>query len=113
MYGMNSGGGKEKFDFAESFRLCTTICKTVGITKNSLVNDLIVFPNPASNGIFKVSGLNEEIEIVVFNMLGQEVLKSRCDKSNDVINLSDQPPGTYLFKINNCIDWQILKVIKE
>ncbi len=63
-----------------------------------------VFPNPVQKEL-RVAGVEENVELTVYNLSGQCVLQSK-GKSLDVSLLS---ANTYFLKVNN----QILKFIKK
>lgn len=99
-----------------------TITQTVEISTVSIDNGLArfvkVYPNP-SNGIFTVafSEMNaSQVSVSVYNVHGQEVLNEVSDQTvgNFATNMdiSNQPEGTYLLKIEvdgNMYMKQILK----
>lgn len=59
-----------------------------------------VFPNP-STGIIEVIGLEQEVEVKVFNVTGTLVYVSRIDKNTTRINLEKQPKGLYILELRN------------
>jgi trimeric autotransporter adhesin len=61
---------------------------------------LKVYPNP-NNGSFTVSLNNsdENAQINIYNLLGQNVYTSKLNKGNTVINLNTHTPGMYLYKV--------------
>ena len=82
------------------------------VTAHSL-SKLNIYPNP-SKGIFNIAGigLNQDIELVVFNIHGQVVYEEKPIKSHK-INLSHQARGVYYIKFINDTVLKIEKVIVE
>ncbi len=64
--------------------------------EDQLSNHIYIFPNPSTSGIFTISDQLGTIKnAVVYNTLGQEIL--RLD-TNKTINLSNYPAGNYLVR---------------
>ena len=85
---------------------------TSGNAVHSLSN-LSIYPNP-SKGIFNITGniLNQDIEVVVFNIHGQVVYQENLIESHKV-DLSDQPRGVYFIKFISSTALKIEKVVVE
>ncbi|MDI1354279.1 MAG: T9SS type A sorting domain-containing protein [bacterium] len=65
--------------------------------ENSLLR---IYPNP-STGVFHIeAGLLEPLNVTILNELGQPVIYSSVSDTDTRIDLSDQPPGIFLVKIN-------------
>lgn len=61
--------------------------------------EINLYPNPVSNGILNIqSTFEDDLNIQLFNRLGQLVLTSKASKS---INVSNLRSGVYLVKINH------------
>jgi len=79
-----------------------------------------VYPNPA-NGEFTVSIKSEELgitnDVEVYNMLGEKVYSQPLipivigTNSSFLIDLSSQPNGIYLIKLNFCNQIQYSKIV--
>jgi GH35 family endo-1,4-beta-xylanase len=78
---------------------------TTGLTSLS-ANELGIYPNPAGSTI-TIDGLQESVNISIYNLTGQEVWRA---KSIGTVDVSGLIPGVYLIKIGNKIP---LKIIKE
>ena len=61
------------------------------------VNEIKAFPNPSKNGVFRLN-TQESFPIKIFNTSGQLVLETF---SKNIIDLSNQPNGTYILKGEN------------
>jgi acyl-[acyl carrier protein]--UDP-N-acetylglucosamine O-acyltransferase len=78
---------------------------TLGLSENILSEDIRLYPNPSSNGIFnlKIKDRNlSDCTISIFDLSGRQVLSpNRPDSSNQVIsvNASTLSPGVYVIKV--------------
>jgi len=80
-----------------------TSCSYIGVgTADNHINKLVwITPNPSS-GIFhlKLSNISlSRSSLLIYNLLGEVVISNTNIKSGDVIDISDQPAGVYLCKI--------------
>lgn len=71
-----------------------------------------LFPNPAKDQL-TIGGLNESVDIRLFNMNGTLVKSTRAVEENAVINVSNLSPGVYLVQIagNGNYVYQTQKVV--
>jgi hypothetical protein len=79
---------------------CTeTLDITIGDNVSELVIPTIeIYPNP-STGILHFGNINGE-EIEIYNVLGEKVRTFTTNKANYTIDLSNQPSGMYMVKVN-------------
>ena len=114
-YGMNIRGGKEKYNHTETFDLCTVWCDGTGtgLANKSPMAGVKVYPNPAIQGKLSIAGLDGESAISVYNVLGQQIVNLRTDSREIQVDLSDQPQGSYVLKINNGLGSKTIKIIKQ
>ena len=71
-----------------------------------------VYPNPSSNGIFKLSVLNQEkVSVQVFDISGRLMTNKNNLKDNDQINLSHYQKGIYIARLNSETNNRTLKLI--
>ncbi len=71
-----------------------------------------VYPNPSSNGIFKLSVLNQEkVSVQVFDISGRLIIKKNNLKDNDQINLSHYQKGIYIARLSSETNNRTLKLI--
>ena len=79
---------------------------------SGLTNQIIVYPNPASNEIF-ISSNNEIIinEVNIYNQLGKNVLHQQ--KFNNAIDVSMLQPGIYILELSAEGEKQQFKLIKQ
>ncbi len=99
-----SWGGSRNFNLAI---LPVVECALAGVKENSVLhNNISLFPNP-SNGNFNIVTTlpnSQNIEVTVYNMLGQRVYTNKVNnvKQNMIeIDLHNQAGGVYLVEINN------------
>jgi hypothetical protein len=60
--------------------------------------DLQMYPNPAAS-IVNIAGNTDITNVLVFNMLGQEVIRQKANGPTAIVNVSALPQGTYTFHI--------------
>jgi hypothetical protein len=77
-------------------------------------DNILLSPNP-SNGSFNLSNPDgKEIELVVYNSLGQLVYQKQSSKElNATININDQAAGIYFVKLRSNGEEVIKKVVVE
>jgi hypothetical protein len=79
-----------------------TVAPCTGLTANA--NDgqeILLFPNPATNGKTTLSGLEGTNTVSLYNVLGQLVSSQIVTGESVEINLNNQPSGNYLIKVTN------------
>ena len=71
-----------------------------------------VYPNPSSNGIFKLSVLNQEkVSIQVFDISGRLITEKNNLRDNDQINLSQYQKGIYIARLSSETKNKTLKLV--
>lgn len=71
----------------------------VGVNEQAMTkNDLGVFPNPASDKI-NFTGISEESYMVILDVNGKLIERSRVKKSNTSINTTNYQNGIYFYQI--------------
>lgn len=99
--------GPSAFDNNLLKRIVDLPC-TVGVTE-ATANKVNIYPNP-SNGIYNLQRSTSKLtEIEVYNALGQVVYTSKVNTTNTTIDLSTQPNGIYLARV----DGRNLRLVKE
>ena len=74
-------------------------------------SNLVVYPNPASNGEFTINSSNQsEKSIEIYTLLGQRIYKNLV-LNNELINVSYLNSGVYILKINEGAKITSLKLI--
>lgn len=78
-----------------------TITIELGLSSIAEFKDLFnIYPNP-NNGIFNLEIYdNKEVVVSIYDINGRLVLEKVANNTSNQINLSEQPKGVYLIKIN-------------
>lgn len=63
------------------------------------INDINIYPNPASD--FVTVSNAENAEITIINMLGQVVTSQFANSSCEIVNISNLTNGTYIIRVEN------------
>ena len=82
-------------------------CSTLNLNEEFLLN-FEIYPNPTSNYIY--TDPETELEVVVFDLLGKELLR---DKINGRLDISSLEKGTYILNLTDGINTSTHKIIKE
>ena len=82
-------------------------------TENNLKDTAFsIYPNPSSNGIFKLSVLNQEkVSIQVFDISGRLITEKNNLRDNDQINLSQYQKGIYIARLSSETKNKTLKLV--
>jgi hypothetical protein len=77
-------------------------------------NNILIYPNPSSTGVFKLKLANaNEAKVVVNDMLGRVIAKTTLDNGQAEIDLSEMNAGYYIATIISNDQILIKKLIKE
>jgi hypothetical protein len=98
----------------------TSLCYNVtnlSISDLAMSNQLAAYPNPG-NGVFHLSEIAElrtaSIQIQVYNLLGETVLQQNVSGLNEVVvDLTNQPVGTYLLELRTDTELFYSKLIRQ
>lgn len=72
---------------------------TVGVNEQSIAkNEVNVYPNPASDKI-NITGISTESYLVIFDVNGKLMERSRLKKNNTTINTTNYENGIYFYQI--------------
>jgi uncharacterized Ntn-hydrolase superfamily protein len=77
-------------------------CLVSALGVSEKINDLKIFPNPASDVLFLICGpssINTKFSIA--DMWGRVVMSEEITSQEAIINISDLSPGIYLIRIGN------------
>ena len=86
-----------------------SICSSgMGIEDNILAN-IYLYPNPTSDLVF-IGGVNSELNAVVYDLLGKQVMRKYITKKIDISILEK---GVYFVKLSNGINNSVHKIIKN
>ena len=75
-------------------------------------NSFTAYPNPVKDKL-NVRFVENITSATIYNILGQEVIVNNINKTEDQIDMSHLPTGTYLVKVVSGSKTQTIKVIKE
>lgn len=80
-----------------------SVSTTTGIANNATVESAVVYPNPSADGMFSlVTNATSGTDVTVHNIIGEVVYsKKALASSKEVINLSEQPNGSYFLTLKN------------
>lgn len=85
----------------------------VALGLNSLkLNGLKVYPNPVKDRL-NLSATKEIKGIIIYNLLGQELLREALNSSNSSVDISKLKTGTYIIKVAIDDAEETFKIIKE
>ena len=74
-----------------------------------LFNDIYLHPNPSSDFVH-IKGTNKELEIVVTDLLGKQIIKEQVSKKIDISTLEK---GIYIVNLTDGINSTTHKIIKN
>jgi len=83
------------------------ICSTLSLNENTL--DVSIYPNPTLDIVF-IEGVNTELEAVVFDFLGKQVMREFII---DKIDISHLEKGAYIINLTDGINISTYKIIKN
>lgn len=73
--------------------------ETLGINEVSELEDVTLYPNPATNQ-FQIKGLQEDTEITVYDINGRQIQKQTINP-NQSVSIQEIPSGMYVVNIQN------------
>ena len=74
----------------------------VGVESYHLENSICIIPNPSDGkALLKIEGNNNPLLLVIYDMVGKEVLRANQVLSNYEIDLSKQKKGTYFLQLSS------------
>jgi serine protease AprX len=80
----------------------------------SLIEDFSFYPNPVKDELhLRMPSTFSQVEVLIYNQLGQKVLNQRISEDSKTINVSGLPTGIYLIKFTTEITSQTFKFIKQ
>ena len=91
-----------------------SLAVSTGINDNTIENKVSVYPNPASDFLYVTAKLKGQSTLVIYNNLGQEVMKYSYNEPFKVqLDVQSLAKGVYTVKINNADGVVINKFVKQ
>lgn len=96
-------GAAQTFNTVQEFTVCTKYCNgtRAGIGQNSPLASVKLYPNPAQNGLTKVTGLTGSNTILVYDLTGKAILTEKTEKDAYIVDLRKYNSGAYMVRIVN------------
>ena len=76
------------------------------------LDGLVVYSNPVSN-VFTVTYIEPVSAVIVYNMLGQQVVKAGNNAFSTQVDMSGVAAGTYIVKVTSGSQTATFKVVKQ
>lgn len=98
----------------ENSNIISNSCSlNLSLADNSLVKDIILYPNPAKEEInITLSDLNtSEVTIEILNASGQNVFKQNYNSNQIIISTHTFSEGLYFIKISSTLSSKVVKLI--
>lgn len=88
------------------------LCSSVGVSENSIINNLKIYPNPFQQQII-LSDLKTEYSIRLLNAQGQTISTFSNKNNQHILNTEFLAPGLYLLEFSNESEVQRYKIVKQ
>lgn len=62
---------------------------------------MTLYPNPVEEGEVFVTGISDLTDVTIFNLHGQEIIKTKVSNKNSSVKLNNLDIGTYFLKVKN------------
>lgn len=102
--GMDTGAG-------EQFAWSSAPGELLGVKENAL-EKFTYYPNPTS-GMLSLESVNNIDSVVVFNLMGQQVISTTLGDTSGQIDLSGLSTGTYIMKVSADGQIDTFKIVKN
>ena len=110
-YGFTVIGTNANRDNEDALGSVVLSAPALSVDDNNLV-EVSTFPNPAVNN-WNVRA-NENIQsVVIFNILGQQVMEVRPDRTQAVIDIASLQSGQYVARVTTAAGTQTVKLVKR
>lgn len=94
-------GCENDYTYGETEDYCVTITAASGITDGFAGNAVLLFPNPADDGLFVESPIPENATIDVLDNTGRTVLRQALNQPRTLVNTTGFSNGLYLFRVSD------------
>jgi hypothetical protein len=106
-----SVGGTDANGCVNSQTATVIVNACAGLAEELVQPLLQVYPNPSQGFVHAV--LREAAQIQVFDALGREIIKGNFAAGDQLLNLTEQPAGQYLIKIQSGTQSETKRIIHE
>jgi len=106
-----SVGGTDANGCVNSQTATVIVNACAGLAEELVQPLLQVYPNPSQGFVHAV--LREASQIQVFDALGREIIKGNFAAGDQLLNLTEQPAGQYLIKIQSGTQSETKRIIHE
>jgi hypothetical protein len=80
--------------------------------ENTFERQAIVFPNPAKNHLIIDNSKFTYHDYLIFDLNGRVVKNDKLAKENEIKDISDLPPGTYVISLYGITGSYSIQVVK-
>ena len=84
----------------------------IGVEENIIEATIKVYPNPTTD-VLNIDADESILALVLYNLLGQEVISIAPEAKNTSLDLTDINAGTYFLKIDFENETRAIKVVKQ
>jgi len=88
------------------------ISEAVGLDENSTNNLLVITPNPNS-GIFTIKSTLANGHLMIYGPIGRIIVEKVLIGNTTVIDITNQPNGVYILRIENEQELRTVRIIKK
>lgn len=81
-------------------------------SKHESISSISMYPNPVKNDFVYFSA-TQDLDVIIYDVLGKQVLIENVSESKDFINVSNLNKGIYLVKLNSSQGTTTKKLIKQ
>ena len=92
---------------------CIKDSASTGLNNENFNEGINIYPNPVTEKIVVKINDNTDVDVTLFNILGEVMLQQRISSTNNEINVSELPAGIYLIKIYSSDFTFEQKIIKD
>lgn len=89
----------------------TSACVNISsVGLNSIANNKVgtIYPNP-NNGVFVIEDIMIGTKFSIYNILGEELIKTQITETSTTLDLSHAPSGIYFIKTDKGLNYKIVK----
>jgi hypothetical protein len=94
---------------ARDFAIARYDAGPVGVNELNMENEIAAYPNPFTTELL-INGTRGKEEVIVYDVLGTEILRQQCSSSQLKINTEKLLPGIYLLAFGKGAGRKILVV---